>query len=219
LSSVLKALKKAEKEKAQDSAPFIHSFLKRSEKKKLSYNFIRSGLFGVLILSFLCSILYLYNFNNKKVGKTKQIDASIYFAQKNSGKKSTEFPNKSDIKKTSDSQNYSINQTQATKQESSPVETNTEKKNEPELLPEPEPEPAFKPEPANAVLTEKASKPEIELNMISWMHDPNERIAIINDSPMKEGEVKDGIKVLKINIKNVHIWHNNVEKVIKFKKS
>jgi hypothetical protein len=70
----------------------------------------------------------------------------------------------------------------------------------------------------NEVATEQTPKPEIQLNMISWTHDPNERVTIINNSPMKEGDVRDGIKVLKINIKNVHILHNNVKKVIKFKK-
>ena len=234
MSSVLKALKKAEKEKAKLSAPFIHS-LKRTKTKKLSYNFIRSGLFTVLVLSFLCSLLYLYNFNNKNIKKVKQTGANLYSPQEASKKQPIEFSNNMDIKKASEKQHTftseqkisdnSVNQIQEKKNIAAPIETNTKNNNIAEPEPEPEEEEnnvgsTFKsePKPVNVVSTPKASTNKIELNMISWTHDPNERIAIINDSPMKEGEAKDGIKVLKINIKDVRIKQNNVEKVIKFNK-
>ncbi len=224
MSSVLKALKKAEKEKTKASAPVINSFFKRTEKKKLTYSFIRTGLFGVLFLSFLCSIFYLYNFNKKKAGKAKQIGSSIYFKQEQSKTKPIEFSNKSNIKTTSNSQKPNISERKTADvsinqiQEKPAPKTNTKKAATPESLPEPEPEEETA-EFGNTVATEKASKPKIKLNMISWTHDPNERVTIINDNPMKEGETKDDIKVLKINIKNVHILHNNVKKVIKFKKT
>jgi hypothetical protein len=221
LSSVLKALKKAEKEKNKASAPVINSFLKRTEKKKLTYSFIRTGLFGALALSFLCSIFYLYHFNNKKTDKAKKINSGIYFKQEKSKTKPPKFANKKpDLQKSNTPKrkltDVSINQIQAKIDRQSP-KTETENIPAPSLLPEPAPEEKTA-KFDNEVATEQTLKPEIQLNMISWTHDPNERVTIINNSPMKEGDVRDGIKVLKINIKNVHILHNNVKKVIKFKK-